>query len=260
LEGGGLIAVVDIGNTTCAFGFFEEDNLLDSFNIPDKKIREISKYYRQPKGELEHFIALSVNPPIERKLCAWVRKNLRIKPEVAGKDFQIKIPVLLREPETVGADRLANALAGYHRCGGPLIVVDFGTAVTFDVVSEKGEYLGGAIAPGIMMGAYSLYEKTALLPLVTHWLMPDAIGKDTRSAIASGLFHGFVGMTEKLIHEITSQLGKKPRIIATGGDAEFVASEVSLIEEVVPDLTLRGALLAYRLHQTKRALAGKRKR
>jgi len=251
---------VDIGNTTCAFGFFEGEKLLGSFKLPDSKIAEISKFYRQPKGKLEHFIVISVNPPIERKICAWVRKNLRIKPEVAGKDFHIEIPVLLKEPETVGADRLANALAGYERFGGPLIVVDFGTAVTFDVVSERGEYLGGAIAPGIMLGAHSLHEKTALLPLVLPARKPAAIGKDTRSAIGSGLFHGFVGMTQKLLQEIISELGGKPRIIATGGDADFVASEVSLIEEVVPDLTLRGALLAYRLHQKKRTPAGKRKR
>jgi type III pantothenate kinase len=255
-----LIAVVDIGNTTCLFGFFEKDKLLRSFNVPDKNIAEISKCYRQPKGELEHFLVLSVNPPIERKLCAWVRKNLRIKPEVAGKDFQIEIPVLLKEPKTVGADRLANALAGFQRFGGPLIVVDFGTAVTFDVVSEKGEYLGGAIAPGIMLGAHSLHEKTALLPFVTPAHRPRGIGKDTRGAIASGLFHGFIGMTQKLLQEITSELGRKPRIIATGGDADFVASEVPLIEEVVPDLTLRGALLAYRLHQKKKTPAGERKR
>ncbi|MFH1423070.1 MAG: type III pantothenate kinase [Planctomycetota bacterium] len=247
-----MIAVVDIGNTSCSFGFFRNDKLVKTFKVPCSQIKEISKYYKQPKGLIEEFLVLSVNPPVKRKLCAWVRKNLNIKPKVAGRDFYFNIPVLLRKPETVGTDRLANALAGYQIYGGPLIVADFGSAVTFDVISKKGEYLGGAIAPGIMMSAKSLYEKTALLPFVKPFGKPEPIGKDTESAILSGLFFGFIGMTQKLIEEISIRLGEKPKVIATGGDADFMAFAVPLIEKVVTDLTLRGALLAYQLDVTKK--------
>lgn len=163
------------------------------------------------------------------------------------------VKVLLDNPKEVGADRVVNAAAAFARVKGPLIVADFGTATTFDCVDKNGAYLGGAIAPGPQMAAETLYQRTAKLPLLGAFRQPPrAIGKNTQDSIASGLFHGYVGLTRGLLAKLVKEMRTKPTVLATGGLASLLAPSVPEIQEVIPDLTLEGIWRIWRLNVTKR--------
>jgi len=244
-----MLLCADLGNTSVTFGIFDADKLLDTWRVAVKDFSELD-----PIWDERHFAAPgsaiigSVNPPAYELLAAWMRRKFSLMPLTVGREVKVNMPVLLKKPSEIGADRLLNALAGYERFGGPLIVIDFGSAVTFDVISAKGEYMGGAIAPGIRLSAQALADKTALLPEVRPQAKPPVIGRSTRGAIASGLYHGFLGLVSEMVERITAELAKKPRVIATGGDSEFIASEAPEVEEILPDLTLQGLRIAHERH------------
>jgi len=247
-----MLLCADLGNTSVTFGIFEGEKLLRQWHVPVEDFPELDPLWNE-----QHFadpgsvIVASVNPPAYELLVAWMRRRFSLMPLTVGREVKISMPVLLKKPREIGADRLVNALAGFSIYGGPLIVVDFGSAVTFDVISEKGEYMGGAIAPGIRLSAQALAQKTALLPEVRPQVRPPVIGRSTRGAIASGLYHGFLGLVSEMVARISSELGAKPRVIATGGDADIIAEEASEIEETVLDLTLQGLRIAFAQHMNK---------
>lgn len=254
-----MLLCADIGNTSVTFGLFDGETLLRQWRVQIEELPDLDPLWdEQSLPEPDAIIVASVNPAAHELLIAWMRRKFVLMPLTLGKDVKVDMPVLLRKPQEIGADRLANAVAGYELFGGPLIIVDFGSAVTFDVVSDAGEYLGGAIAPGIRLSAQALAEKTALLPEVRppSGGRPPVIGRSTRGAIASGLYHGFLGLVFQMVGRISAELNAKPRVIATGGDAELIAQEAPQIEEIVPDLTLQGLRIAYLKYVQKKTNHG----
>ncbi len=244
-----MLLCADLGNTCVTFGCFDGETLLQHWRVPVEDFGELDPLWDERSlPDPDAVILGSVNPAAEELLSAWLRRRFVLMPLRVGKEVEVKMPVLLDNPKEIGADRILNALAGFRAFGGPLIIVDFGSAVTFDVVSAAGEYLGGAIAPGIRLSAQALAEKTALLPEVRPKKKPPAIGRSTRAAIASGLYYGFLGLVSEMVERISEDLGAKPRVIATGGDSAVVASEAPQIEEIVETLTLEGLRLAYLQH------------
>lgn len=247
-----MLLCADLGNTSVTFGLFDGEKLARQWQVSVHDFSELDSLWDEKSlPSPDAVIIASVNPAAYELLTAWMRRKFSLMPLTVGREVKIEMPILLKKPEEIGADRIVNALAGFERCGGPLIVVDFGSAVTCDVISAGGEYMGGAIAPGIRLSAGALAHRTALLPEVRPQARPPVIGRSTRGAIASGLYHGFLGLVSELVKRISAELSAKPRVIATGGDAAFIASESPEIEEVVSDLTLQGLRIAYTRHKEK---------
>lgn len=195
----------------------------------------------------------SVVPPLDPVFRDVAIKSLQCPAFFVDAGVKTGVKVLLDNPKEVGADRVVNAAAAFARVKGPLIVADFGTATTFDCVDRAGAYLGGAIAPGPQMAAETLYQRTAKLPLVGSLRKPSkAIGKNTQDSIASGLFHGYVGLTRGILASLKSEMRGKTRILATGGLASLLAPSLPEIEGVFPDLTLEGIWLIWRLNVTEK--------
>jgi type III pantothenate kinase len=207
---------------------------------------------RLPLDQLAGVVIASVVPPLDPVFQELSEKRLKRRPLFVTPDIKTGVKILYDVPAEVGADRLVNAAAAHARVRGPLIVVDFGTATTFDCVDRRGAYLGGAIAPGPQMAAEVLYQRTAKLPLVGAFHRPPhAIGKNTQDSIASGLFHGYVGLTRGLLRRLAKEMGGRPTVLATGGLAALLAPAVPEIQDVVPDLTLEGLWRIWLLNKCK---------
>jgi type III pantothenate kinase len=245
-----MLMAVDVGNTSITVGIFKTERLISSsrIKIPEKKTLSdsLSKELNPDILNQTNIIAVaSVNPGAEEILCDWLKKRCDITPLKVGTDIPVNIPILIENPEKVGVDRLLNAIAVFQRMRTGAIVVDFGTAITFDVVSDKGEYLGGVIAPGIETSAHALNTRTAFLPRVAINKPLHALGKNTEEAIRSGVYWGTVGMIERILKELFNDLGYEPKVIATGGDAELIGADVPLISDIIPHLTLEGIRIVH---------------
>ena len=179
--------------------------------------------------------------PLEK----MARKYFSLEPLIVGPGIKTGLNILMDNPREVGADRIVNAVAGYSLYGGPLIIVDFGTATTFCVVSAQGDYLGGAIAPGIGISMEALFEKASKLPRVELAKQRRVIGKDTVSGIQSGIFFGFVGQVDGIVRRMSRELAVVPKVIATGGFASLIARESETIDEINPLLTLEGLQIIF---------------
>jgi len=246
-----VLLTVDIGNTSTVCGVFEENgNLVATFSFKTEipvsahevlaKLKSFLDIYKIALKDLKGVCIACVVPPA---LHWWVEMGKKLLArEVLVADHQtVKIPIELFYPYEIGGDRLINALAGWEKYKSSLIIVDFGTAITFDCVSEKGAYLGGAIAPGISISTEALFKKTAKLPKIDLSEPPSqVIGKDTISALKSGLIYGFIGLTDFLIEKLSEEMGTNPKVIATGGLAKFIAPYSKKIEKIEPYLTLEG--------------------
>jgi type III pantothenate kinase len=233
-----MILVVDIGNTNINFGIFKGKILKRSWSIPTKKV--FLKSDLNLKSRLEKAIISSVYPKATQILNSRLKKILNIRPLIVGKDMKIPIKNLYKKPEQVGQDRLINAFAGREMYGAPLIIVDFGTAITLDVVSGKGDYLGGVIVPGIEISLEVLFKKCALLPQVKLSKPKSLIGKDTKDSILSGLLNGFGCLCDGLVIRLRKKLKKRPLVIATGGNVEFMRKFCKQIDKIDKNLTLKG--------------------
>ncbi|MDK2861389.1 type III pantothenate kinase [Thermodesulfobacterium sp.] len=246
-----MLLTVDIGNTATTCGVFEENGRLKalfSFKtfVPVSaeellvKIKTYLDLYQIEFKKLEGISIACVVPPV---LNWWVEVGKRwlAKEVLIANHETVNIPLDLLYPCEVGADRLVNALAGWEKYKGPLIIVDFGTAITFDCISSTGVYLGGAIAPGIFISTEALFKGTAKLPKIDLSEPPtQAIGKDTISALKSGLLIGFAGLTDTLVKKLSEEIGSNPKVIATGGLAKFLVPLTTTIEKIDPYLTLEG--------------------
>ncbi len=241
---------VDIGNTTIDIGIFKGEELLTHWKLATD-VRKSSDEYAviilslfQQQGlqssDITRVAICSVSPPLVPVLREFCNRYMNISPLMVEAGVKTGVSILMDNPREVGPDRIVNAVGGHYLYGGPLIVIDMGTATTFDVVSEKGEYLGGAIAPGIKIATDALFQRTAKLPRVELVRPKQVIGKDTISAMQSGSIFGYVGLIEGIVSRIQKEMGTNCKVIATGGYANLLAKETKVIEIVDPNLTLIG--------------------
>lgn len=256
-----MILVIDIGNSQIELGVFQNNKLLKSWRISTGVDRTEDEYM----VFLYHFFSLldlsiqavegislaSVVPNktfIFKKMC---QKYFKIKPLVVDHTLELGIKILYRDPSAVGADRLCNAVAAYSRYKEALVVVDIGTATTFDVVTASGEYLGGIISPGIETTAWALYQRAARLPKISLEIPVKVIGQTTEESMQAGIMIGTIKLIDGLLEEIFSELGKKIRVIATGGLAKLIKDKSQFIEIDIPHLVLEGLNIIY--YKNKRA-------
>jgi type III pantothenate kinase len=253
------VMAVDIGNTNTVIGIFEGARFLAHWRIATDRARladehamllqALFDHARLPWDSLGGTIIASVVPPLTGIWTDVCQRYLHISPLVVSEGVEVGVRILTEHPAEVGVDRVVNSLAAFRRYGGPCIVIDFGTATTFDIVSSQGDYLGGAIAPGLGIAAEALTSRTAKLPRIELEPPPHAIGKNTRHAMQSGLMFGYAGLVEGLVRRIQAELPDGPaKVIATGGLAEVIARLTPTIEAVDPWLTLEGLRLIYELN------------
>lgn len=250
-----MLLAVDVGNTQTVLGVFDNKRLLCDFRVstfkdatPDELAVTLADLLRlrdlRPQ-DIKAIIVSSVVPSCTSALLKMSREHLRISPVIVGPGVKTGMPILYENPHEVGADRIVNGVAAFAIYGGPAIVVDFGTATTFDVISEKGEYVGGAIAPGVQISADALFTAAAKLSRVDIAKPKAAIGRNTAESLQSGILFGYAGQVDAMVTRITAELGKKPAVVATGGLAELVYPECKAIEKVDPLLTLKGLQMIY---------------
>ncbi len=256
-----MLLAVDVGNTNIVLGVFKGEELAGSwrveterFRMPDEWAVLFSSLLSWRGLSLKDVTAVSLSsvvPSLTVSIREMAERYLNVQPLVVGPGVRTGVRILYDNPREVGADRIVNALAAFHKYGGPAIVVDFGTATTFDAISEKGDYLGGAIAPGITVSTDALFRYAAKLPSIELVLPSRAIGKNTVESMQAGIILGYIGLVEGLVNRFRKELGSNAISIATGGLAEVVAGESKAIDKVDGNLTLDGLRLIYNLNQEK---------
>lgn len=203
--------------------------------------------------QVKHIIISSVVPPVESTLRRVCEKYFRLNPLFVEPGIKTGMPVLVDNPTELGADRLVNAIAAFERYGGPCIVVDFGTATTFDVISAKGEYLGGAISPGLGISADALFSRAARLGRVDVKRPAKVIGTNTVTHLQSGLYYGYIGLVDGIIDRMATELGAQPKVIATGGLARTISGDSRFISQIDDMLTLDGLRILFERNRSARA-------
>jgi type III pantothenate kinase len=250
-----MLLVVDVGNTNTVLGVYDGDVLRAHWRIETSRGRTADEYAvllrsltglaGLPWPLATAAIVASVVPPVQFPVEDFLRRHLELTPLVVGPGTKTGMPVLYENPREVGADRIVNAVAAYERLRSACVVVDFGTATTFDAVSARGEYLGGAIVPGINVSADALYRAAARLPRVEIVRPPKVIGRNTVASIQSGLVYGYAGMVDAIVERMRQEIDAPARCIATGGLAALIAKESRTIEDTDEMLTLRGLKIIY---------------
>jgi type III pantothenate kinase len=254
-----MLLAIDIGNTNIAFGLYDGDTegprwrveTVASRTADEYGVLMISLFANRGflPGQVDGIAVASVVPTLTQTFRQMCLDYLRRKPLVVDAGVRTGVPVRYDNPREVGADRVVNAAAVRALYSTPACVVDFGTATTFDAVSPEGEYLGGAIAPGIGIAAEALFEKTAKLPRVQLAVPPLAIGRNTTHSMQSGLLFGYVGLVEGMVERFRAELGPDMAVVGTGGLAEIIARNTDVIDVVDPWLTLNGLHVIYGLNQ-----------
>jgi len=239
------LLTLDIGNSSIKAAAFQGGKIIRSASARDAdSLRAELVEFDKPQAAA----ACSVRPSQDPHAEAVVREVFGLSVAFLGRDLPACVSVICGRAEEVGADRLANAIAAFHRAGGAAIVVDCGTAIAFDVISEKGEFTGGVIAPGIGPSLDALHEKTALLPRVNVAQPPGAVGGNTVEAILAGVVGGLPGLVDRVVENIRAELPCDFTVYATGGDSPWIAPRCRTVTEVVPMLTLEGVYLAWKKH------------
>jgi len=254
-----MLLAIDIGNTNIIMGMFEEAELKATWRIATGIHRMPDEYavlvisLLQQRGlkvsDVTSVALCSVVPTLTAIFEEFCQRYCHVTPLVVRAGVKTGVRIRMDNPAEVGADRIVDAAAAHHLYGGPVIIADFGTATTFDTVSKEGDYLGGAIAPGISTAAESLFTRAAMLPRVEMIRPERAIGTNTITAMQSGLVFGYVGLVEGIITRIQRELTEKARVVATGGYTDIIAKETSLIDIVNLDLTLVGLRLIYMMNR-----------
>ena len=254
-----MLLAIDVGNTNIVLGVFDGDRLVESWRLATLRERtsdEIGIWVAQlfehralDATKVTGVVMGSVVPPLTGTFMTMAQRYFALTPLNVDSSVDTGMPILYEHPSEVGADRILNGVAAYQRYGrqppSPLIVVDFGTATTFDAISARGEYLGGLICPGIQISADALFQRAARLPRVDVRKPCEVIGRTTVGAIESGLYYGYVGLVDGLVRRMRKELGTNAVCVATGGLAGVIAPEVDLIEHVDPDLTLQGLRMVW---------------
>lgn len=253
-----MLLVIDVGNTNIVLGVYEGEKLIYDWRIATEKDRtsdeygllfeQIFKYHSLCPKNVENVIVSSVVPTLMHTLSAMSIKYFNREPIIVGPGVKTGMNIRYDNPREVGADRIVNAVAGYEKYGGPLIIVDFGTAITFCAISKEGDYLGGAIAPGIRISSEALFSRTAKLPKVELLKPETVIAKNTVNSIQAGLVYGYVGLVDYIIERMIKELreeGEVKTIIGTGGFSTLIASESKYINKIDKLLTLDGLRIIY---------------
>lgn len=254
-----MLLAIDIGNTNITFGLYEGETLGPRWRIrtihekmPDEYgilMDQLFRHRGYEPGQVTGAVVASVVPPLTPAFEQVCRDYVGQAPLVVDAGVRTGVRIRYDNPRDVGADRVVDAAAVRALYGVPACVVDFGTATTFDAVTAEGDYLGGAIAPGIGIAAQALFQRTAKLPRVELSRPPSAIGRNTPHAIQSGMLFGYVGLVEGMVARFKAELGPETRVVATGGLAEVVARETQVIDVVDPWLTLHGLRIVYELNR-----------
>jgi type III pantothenate kinase len=256
-----MLLAIDVGNTNIVLGVFDGATLVQSWRLQTLRERTSDElgllvdglfaHNRIERVQIRGVILGSVVPPLTSTMREMVQRYFGVTPLVVEPGVNTVMPILYKNPADVGADRIVNAVAAYEKFGTvsrpprPLIVLDFGTATTFDAVSAKGEYLGGAICPGVQISADALFQRAARLPRIDGRKPSSVVGQTTVGAMESGLFYGYVGMVEGLVRRMSDELGGNAICVATGGLAGIISPETTLIQHVDPDLTLDGLRIVW---------------
>jgi type III pantothenate kinase len=255
-----MLLAIDIGNTNIALGLFEPSptsagSLRADWRLETRSGRTADEYaallselFRLAGVEMRAVTAVvvsSVVPPVLFPVEQLCRRHLRVEPLVVGPGTKTGMPILYENPREVGADRIVNAVAAHKRWPGGAIVVDFGTATTFDVVTSRGEYAGGVIAPGLNVSADALFSATAKLPRVEIVRPKSAVGRNTVNSMQAGLVFGYAGLVDAIVDRIKAEVDFQPRVVGTGGLAPLIAAETRTIDECDDMLTLQGLALIF---------------
>jgi type III pantothenate kinase len=250
-----VLLAIDVGNTNTVLGAFEGATLRQHWRIETSQTRTADEYgilVRQlfavtslDPSRVTAVVVSSVVPPLAMTLEGMCQRYFGVKPLFVGPGVKTGMPILYENPREVGADRVVNAVAAYDRHHTGLVVVDFGTATTFDAVSPKGEYLGGAICPGIAISMEALFRHASKLPRVEFARPPAVVGRNTVASIQSGLVYGYVGLVDGICARMAEELGFQPKVVATGGLAPLVAGVSKAISEVDEHLTLDGLRIVH---------------
>ncbi|WP_342599645.1 type III pantothenate kinase [Psychrobacillus sp. FSL H8-0483] len=259
-----MILVLDTGNTNIVLGVYKDDVLTHHWRMETDRRKTEDEYGMQVKALFSHahisfnqikgIIISSVVPPIMFSLEAMCKKYFGIKPLVVGPGVKTGLNIKYENPREVGADRIVNAVAAIHEYGTPLIIVDFGTATTYCYVNERGDYMGGAIAPGIGISTEALYTKASKLPRIELTTPEHVIGKNTVSAMQAGIVYGYVGQVEGIVNRMKKAMKQNPKVIATGGMASLIANETTVMDVIDPFLTLKGLYLIYQRNLDERGM------
>jgi type III pantothenate kinase len=255
-----MLLAVDVGNTNLTFGIFNGEELRAQFTMTTKIQRTADEYglmlinllsvKKITPDKIEDVIISSVVPTIMRQLNEGIRRYLHRTPILVGTGTRTGIRVSVANPKEIGADRIVDAVAAYAQYGGPVLVIDFGTATTYDLISEQGCFVAGITAPGILICANALWNETARLPEIEIEKPDSILAKDTITSMQAGLVYGYIGQTEYIIRKVREEAGlEQMKVVATGGLGQMLSKEIKLIDTYDPELTLKGLRLIY--HKNK---------
>ncbi|HEY3198431.1 MAG TPA: type III pantothenate kinase [Nitrospirales bacterium] len=253
------LLAIDIGNTNVVCGVFEDERLLADWRVGTDAAKTVDEYgillldLLRVKGitpeSLDAVILSSVVPPLTSVFEELSERYFQRLPLTASTELETGLTLRYENPGEIGTDRIVNAAAAFRRYGGPVIIVDFGTATTFCLVTRDGEYLGGAIAPGIRISAEALFHRAAKLPKIELIRPKSVIGRDTVSSMQAGIIFGYAGLVDELVTRMQQTIGQECVVVATGGLASLIAPESRTIRELRPNLTLEGLALLYQMNR-----------
>jgi len=261
-----MLLAIDVGNTNTVLGLYklggDQPELAAHWRVTTHRAQTSDEYgvlfvnlfemNGMKTAQVSHIIISSVVPPVDSTLRQVCETYFHVQPLFIEPGIKTGMPVLVDNPSELGADRLVNAIAAFERYGGPCIVVDFGTATTFDVISAKGEYLGGAISPGLGISADALFSRAARLGRIDIKRPAKVIGTNTITHLQTGLYYGYIGLTDGIIERIIAELGEPARVIATGGLARQISEDSRYISEIDDMLTLDGLRILFERNRAAR--------
>lgn len=251
-----MLLAIDIGNTHTVLGLFKDKELICEWRLRTNidatedewaiYIHDLFKMEKISFRKVKNVIISCVVPPVLHAVEQFCEKYIKAKPLIVGPGIKTGMPILYENPREVGADRIVNAVAAYEVYKDATVVIDFGTATTFDYISEKGEYLGGAICPGILISCEALFQKASKLPRPQIFVKPKSVlGRNTMDSMNAGIIFGYAGLVEGIVRRFEEEMGRPVRTIATGGLAFVIAPVCKIIEKVDPNLTLKGLRIIF---------------